>query len=255
MIVWAKIKHHDPKNMLAICGTCHDRCSKGQIDYKAQIMYKAKLFELVGVKDDLGALFMGLLISSYPKSREMAKSMLGFKDLFLVGFFLSIGMSGQLSLEVLTMGVLLVPFIFVKAAVFYTLMTRFKLRSRTSLLATLNLTNYSEFGLIVGAIGVANGWIMGEWLVVIAIALSISFVVADCSSTAAAMDEYARKVTGAYWVTLADETAVGSGHARDGLVQNGLACRQWVSDRSLRNSRRSGPRSVNRADTSSPGSA
>ena len=40
------------------------------------------------------------------------------------------------------------------------------------------MTNYSEFGLIVAAIGVANGWIDAEWLVVIAIALSLSFVVA-----------------------------------------------------------------------------
>ena len=138
----------------------------------------AELFELGGVKDDLGALVMGLLISTHPKSKEMAKSMLGFKDLFLVGFFLSIGMSGQLSLEVLIIGLLLVPFIFLKSALFFTLMTRFKLRARTSLLATLNLTNYSEFGLIVAALGVANGWLDAEWLVVIAIALAFSFVIA-----------------------------------------------------------------------------
>lgn len=138
----------------------------------------AELFELGGVKDDLGALIMGLLISTHPKSKEMAKSLLGFKDLFLVGFFLSIGMSGQLSLEALIIGLLLVPFIFVKSALFFALMTRFKLRARTSLLATLNLTNYSEFGLIVAAIGVTNGWLDGEWLVIIAIALALSFVIA-----------------------------------------------------------------------------
>jgi len=138
----------------------------------------AEIFELGGVKDDLGALIMGLLISTHPKSKEMAKSMLGFKDLFLVGFFLSIGMSGHLSLEALVIGLLLVPFIFAKSALFFALMSHFKLRARTSLLATLNLTNYSEFGLIVAAIGVTNGWMDGEWLVVIAIALSISFIVA-----------------------------------------------------------------------------
>ena len=138
----------------------------------------AELFELGGVKDDLGALIMGLLISTHPKSSEMAKTMLGFKDLFLVGFFLSIGMSGQLSLEALVIGFLLIPFIFVKSALFFALMTRFKLRARTSLLATLNLTNYSEFGLIVAAIGVTSGWMDAEWLVIIAIALSLSFVVA-----------------------------------------------------------------------------
>ncbi len=42
----------------------------------------------------------------------------------------------------------------------------------------MNLTNYSEFGLIVAAIGVANGWINSEWLIVIAIALSLSFAIA-----------------------------------------------------------------------------
>jgi predicted Kef-type K+ transport protein len=138
----------------------------------------AELFELNGVKDDLGALIMGLLISTHPKADELAKTLLGFKDLFLVGFFLSIGMTGQLSLEALVIGTLLVPLVFVKSALFYGLMTRFKLRARTSLLATLNLGNYSEFGLIVAAIGVANGWIEADWLVVISIALSLSFVVA-----------------------------------------------------------------------------
>ena len=138
----------------------------------------AELFELGGVKDDLGALVMGVLISAHPKAAEMSKSMLGFKDLFLVGFFLSIGMTGQLSPEALMIGVLLAPLVFVKSVLFYGLMTYFKLRARTSLLATLNLSNYSEFGLIVVAIGVANTWIEPDWLVVISIALSLSFVVA-----------------------------------------------------------------------------
>ena len=138
----------------------------------------AELFELAEVKGDLGALIMGVLISTHPKATEMARSMLGFKDLFLLGFFLSVGMSGQLSLEALIIGLLLAPFVLVKSALIFTLLTRFKLRARTSLLATLNLTNYSEFGLIIAAIGVRNGWMDGEWLVVIAIALSLSFVIA-----------------------------------------------------------------------------
>jgi len=138
----------------------------------------AELFEISGVKDDLGALIMGVLISSHPKATEMAKSMLGFKDLFLVGFFLTIGMSGQLSIESLVIGFLLIPFVFIKSSLFFVLMTRFRLRARTSLLTSLNLTNYSEFGLIVIAIGVSSGWMNAEWLTIMAIALSLSFVTA-----------------------------------------------------------------------------
>lgn len=138
----------------------------------------AELFELVGVKEDLGALVLGVLISTHPKASELSKTILGFKDLFLVGFFLSIGMTGEISLEALLFGVLLVPLVFIKSALFYGLMIGFKLRARTSLLATLNLSSYSEFGLIVAAISVTYGWIEPGWLIVIAIALSLSFVVA-----------------------------------------------------------------------------
>mgnify|MGYP000916850812 CR=1 FL=1 len=138
----------------------------------------AEIFELVGMKGDLGALILGLLIGSHPKAEEMAKTMLGFKELFLLGFFLSVGLSGQPTLELFIVAVMITPFVLIKSAVFFALLTRFKLRARTSLLTTFNLTNYSEFGLIVAAIGVANGWIDSKWLIVISIALSLSFVVA-----------------------------------------------------------------------------
>ena len=145
----------------------------------------AEVFELVGLKGDLGALVLGVLIATHPKAEEMAKTMLGFKDLFLLGFFLSIGLSGQLTPETIVVGALITPFIFLKSALFFTLLTRFRLRARTSLLASLNLSNFSEFGLIVAAIGVANGWIGNEWLIVIAIALSLSFAIAAALNTVA----------------------------------------------------------------------
>lgn len=114
---------------------------------------------MVGLKGDVGALVVGVLISSHAKAEEMVETMLGFKDLFLLGFFLSIGLSGEPTLQTLALGVLITPFVFLKSSLFFALLTGFKLRARTALMASLNLTNYSEFGLIVAAIGVANGWI------------------------------------------------------------------------------------------------
>ena len=139
----------------------------------------AEIFQLVELKGDLGALVLGVLMANHPKSDELSKSMLGFKDLFLLGFFLSIGLSGAITLEIFAIGVLIVPFIFIKSALFFALLTRFNLRARTALITSSNLTNFSEFGLIVSAISVANGWINSEWLIVIAVALSISYVIAS----------------------------------------------------------------------------
>ncbi len=58
-------------------------------------------------------------------------------------------------------------------------MSQFRLRARTSFLTSLSLANYSEFGLIVGYVAYANGWLSGDWLVIIALALTMTFIVAS----------------------------------------------------------------------------
>ena len=142
-------------------------------------------FEFVGLKPDLGALFLGVLVAGHPKTGEMSDILLSFKDLFLVGFFLSIGLSGAPSLQAFGIAGILTVAVALKVALFFFLFTRFKLRARTSLLTSFNLANYSEFGLLVGSIGVRNGWIGNEWLTIIAIALSISFILASPLNSAA----------------------------------------------------------------------
>ena len=47
----------------------------------------ASLFVYLGVKADLGALIMGVLLAGNEKSDELAKSLLAFKEIFLVAFF------------------------------------------------------------------------------------------------------------------------------------------------------------------------
>ena len=54
----------------------------------------AALFDLVGLKADLGALVAGALVSKAPKAKELSQVLLGLKDLLLVGFFLTIGLNG-----------------------------------------------------------------------------------------------------------------------------------------------------------------
>ncbi len=135
-------------------------------------------FELVGVKPGLGALIIGMLMAGHRRAADVANSLFSFKEVFLVGFFLNIGLSETPTLQGVAIAVLLVLLIPLKSALFFFLLTRFHLRARSSLLATLSLSNYSEFGLIVGAVGVSGGWLADEWLVILAIALSISFLAA-----------------------------------------------------------------------------
>ncbi len=90
------------------------------------------------MKGDLGALILGIMIANHAKADELSKNMLGFKDLFLLGFFLSIGLSGPLSTATVVAAVIITPLILLKSAFFFALFAAFKLRARTSFFASLN---------------------------------------------------------------------------------------------------------------------
>jgi predicted Kef-type K+ transport protein len=129
-------------------------------------------FEAMGLSSEIGALVMGLLLSTHKRASELSESLWALKEVFLVGFFLQIGMSGLPDSGALVFALvmaLLLPF---KAALFFGLLVGFKLRARTSFLSALSLTAYSEFGLIVAAV------LLPEWLVPLAVAVAVSFIIA-----------------------------------------------------------------------------
>ncbi|MEM9279290.1 MAG: cation:proton antiporter family protein, partial [Pseudomonadota bacterium] len=131
-------------------------------------------FELIGLKGEIGALVMGVLLSSHPRASELSESLWSLKEVFLVGFFLSIGMSGLPDWDALVFAIVLGVLLPLKGIIFFFLLVAFRLRARTSFLAALSLSAYSEFGLIVAAgLPAAN-----EFLVPLAIALSVSFLIA-----------------------------------------------------------------------------
>jgi predicted Kef-type K+ transport protein len=142
----------------------------------------AQLFEAFNLKGDLGALFIGAMIAGHSRSEELATSLLGFKELFLVAFFLSIGLAGLPTFEIFLTALVLLLLIPLKILLFFWLFTRFRLRATTANRSSLVLANYSEFGLIVAAIAVSVGWLPTEWMLVVAVALSLSFVFASVIS-------------------------------------------------------------------------
>lgn len=134
------------------------------------------LFEIVGLKSHLGALVFGILLSNHAKTIELAKSLLSFKDLFLIGFFLSIGFTALPTIGMLWVSLIMVIALPIKAGLFFLWLTHLKLRSRTAFLSALSLANYSEFGLIVTAVCVSYGLLAKEWLVIMAVSIAISFI-------------------------------------------------------------------------------
>ena len=138
----------------------------------------AGLFKFVGMKPDLGALILGIMLANHPKSSELSKSLFNLKELFLVCFFLNIGLSAEPSITGLALAILFMLMLPLKGVLYFSVLNKFKFRVRTSLLSSLSLLNYSEFGLIVAGLAFQLGWMSGDILVALAIAVSISFIIA-----------------------------------------------------------------------------
>lgn len=134
------------------------------------------LFETVGLKGDLGALVIGLLLAPEPRSAELAKTLFSVKELLLVGFFLSIGFTGLPSGGDLALAALLVVLVPLKSWGFALLLRLQGMRHRTSVKAATVLGNYSEFALIVAAVGASSDLIDEQWLVVLATSVAFSFL-------------------------------------------------------------------------------
>ena len=130
-------------------------------------------FEYIGLSSELGALVMGALIAGHPKSVEISEKLWGVKELFLVAFFVSIGLKGLPNLDDAFFALSMVAMLPIQAVCFFLLFVMFGLKSRTAFLTGVSLTSYSEFALIVAAI------IMPQWLIPIALCVTLSFIVAS----------------------------------------------------------------------------
>ena len=149
----------------------------------AMALGTAALFEAVHLKGGLGALAMGIILANGPKSKELYSKLIDLKDLFLIGFFLEIGYYGLPETHMIYVALVLSLILLVRPVIYYLLFITFRLRARTSLLASLTLFNYSEFGLIVAAIAAGNGLLSMQWVTTLALALSLSFFISTPLNT------------------------------------------------------------------------
>ena len=139
----------------------------------------AELFDLVGIKGDLGALIIGAILAGHQKAKELSRNLLQFKDLFLVGFFLTIGLAGWPTMEIIAIAVFLGALSLVKPLLYFPLLTFFHTPTRTALLSSAALSNFSEFGLIVVAVSASAGWLDPQWTGALSLAIAVSFVISS----------------------------------------------------------------------------
>ncbi|SDH86948.1 Predicted Kef-type K+ transport protein, K+/H+ antiporter domain [Pseudomonas benzenivorans] len=128
-------------------------------------------FESLGLSSELGALAFGAMLAKHQRAGELYNSLWSIKEVFLVGFFLQIGIGGLPDADALAFAALMSLLLPLKGALFFVLFLIFRLRARSAFLSGVSLTNYSEFGLIVTSV------VLPQWIIPLAVTVALSFVI------------------------------------------------------------------------------
>lgn len=119
----------------------------------------AALADLLGVSREMGALVAGLCISAFPYSVHVSAKTLPLRDFFLTLFFVSLGMKMTLPDGPL-FGPILILSAFILSSRFlsiYPLLIWSGAGRRAAFVCSLNLSQLSEFALVIGSIGLTLG--------------------------------------------------------------------------------------------------
>lgn len=117
----------------------------------------ASIFQWVGFSIEVGALFAGVSLAALPYSQEMAARLKPLRDFFIVLFF--IGLGARLDVDNIASGLavallLSTVVMLIKPLTVMLALTLFGYTKRTSFKAAINLSQISEFSIIL--IAVAN---------------------------------------------------------------------------------------------------
>jgi len=123
--------------------------------------------DYLGLSLEIGAFFGGLSLAQLPYSSELQERVRPLTDLFMAVFFINFALQilpGQLSAYFFEALIASVVLIAGKFGIFFGLIDRMKFTPETSFKASLNMTQISEFSIILGALAVREGIIGDQML-------------------------------------------------------------------------------------------
>ena len=141
----------------------------------------AGLAAWLGLSLEMGALIAGLAISSFPYSIQVTTRVLPLRDVFLTLFFVSLGMKIPMIHGEIVGGIFLLV-IFTIASRFLTVYPLIRLSggsNRTAFISSLNLSQVSEFSLVIGTFGLKYGHISRDILSIALYAMAITSIISS----------------------------------------------------------------------------
>ena len=117
--------------------------------------------DVMGLSKEMGGLIAGVAVSNFPYSIHVTAKVLPLRDFFLTLFFISLGMAVPLpTASMIALAAAIVLFVIAsRFMTIYPLMALSGSGRRTSFITSLNLSQISEFSLVIASLGLAYGHI------------------------------------------------------------------------------------------------
>ena len=131
---------------------------------------------------EMGALIAGVAISTFPYNIDVIAKVINIRDFFVTLFFVALGMQVPNPFEnvaLIQVAALVVVFvIFARFISLYPLLYSLKNGHRVSILSAINLSNVSEFSLVICTLGLSFGHISQDILTTVIFIFVISSILA-----------------------------------------------------------------------------
>ncbi len=140
----------------------------------------ASLFNWAGFSIEVGALFAGVCLASLPYTKEMESRLSPLRDFFIVIFFITLGAGldvSNLASGLLPAIILSVLVLVMKPVIVMTVMTLFGYTKRTSFKTGVNLSQISEFSIILIAVATTSGLVSKELTAIMTIVALVTIAV------------------------------------------------------------------------------
>ena len=133
----------------------------------------------VGLSKEMGALIAGMVIAAFPYGTEVTARLTGVRDFFITLFFVALGLKiPQPTLRLTLLAVAAAVFVALsRFVVLGPLFAMLRLDARTAGVVAINLSQISEFSLVIVALGAGYGHVSPEVASVVLYTLLITSVV------------------------------------------------------------------------------
>ena len=139
------------------------------------------LAEMLKLSLEMGALAAGIVIASFPYHADIASKVSALRDFFITLFFVSLGLQiPKPTTELLSLTGALVAFVlFSRVLTVFPVLHFLRYGNRASLVPAINLSQLSEFGLVLAALGVQHNHVSANLLSAVILAMVTSALISS----------------------------------------------------------------------------